>query len=71
VEPEITKDRTWRAGYARLAKLGLTYEGWCYHPQLPELAALARAYPDVTIILNHVGGFLGVGPYAARRAEEF
>jgi predicted TIM-barrel fold metal-dependent hydrolase len=71
VEPEITKNATWRQGYAVLGKLGLTYEGWCYHPQIPELAALARAYPDVTIILNHVGGFLGVGPYASRRAEEF
>ncbi len=71
VEPEITKDATWREGYTVLGKLGLTYEGWCYHPQLPELTALARACPDVTIILNHVGGFLGVGPYASRRAEEF
>lgn len=71
VEPGITKDATWREGYAVLGRLGLTYEGWCYHPQIPELTALARAYPDVTIILNHVGGFLGVGPYASRRAEEF
>ena len=39
VEPGITKDPTWRAGFARLAPLGLTFEGWCYHPQLPELTA--------------------------------
>jgi len=71
VEPEITRNATWRQGYQMLGKLGLTYEGWCYHPQLPELTALARAFPDVTIILNHVGGCLGVGPYATRRAEEF
>ncbi|MBN8899041.1 MAG: amidohydrolase, partial [Rhodospirillales bacterium] len=67
----ISKDPTWRAGFARLAPLGLTFEGWCYHPQLPEITDLARSFPETTIILNHVGGFLGVGPYAARRAEEF
>ena len=27
--------------------------------------------PDTTIILNHVGGILGVGPYAGRREEIF
>jgi hypothetical protein len=31
-------DATWRAGFARLAPLNLTFEGWLYHPQLLELA---------------------------------
>ena len=60
-----------RAGFSRLAKLGLTFEAWGYHPQIGEFVELARAFPDTTLILNHVGGFLGVGPYASRRAEEF
>jgi predicted TIM-barrel fold metal-dependent hydrolase len=30
---------------------------------------LARAFPNTTIILNHVGGILGVGPYAGHRSE--
>ena len=67
----ISKQATWRAGFSRLAKLGLTFEGWCYHPQIPEIADLAKAFPDTTIILNHVGGVLGVGPYALRKADEF
>jgi L-fuconolactonase len=67
----ISRDAAWRAGFAQLAKLGLTFEGWCYHPQIPEITALARAFPDTTIILNHVGGFLGVGPYSSRVKEEF
>jgi L-fuconolactonase len=71
IEEGISRDTTWRAGFSRLAKLGLTFEGWCYHPQLPEITALARAFPDTTIILNHVGGFLGVGPYSSRTKEEF
>jgi len=71
VAPGISRDATWRAGFSRLAKLGLTFEGWCYHPQLSEMTALAQTFPDTTIILNHVGGFLGVGPYASRVKEEF
>src|SRR5207237_7454641 len=64
-------DATWRAGFARLAPLNLTFEAWLYHPQLLELAQLARAFPQTTIILNHVGGPLGIGPYANKKEETF
>ena len=37
--------------------------------QLPELAELAKAVPDLTIILNHVGGLLREGVYANRDDE--
>ncbi|HKM72947.1 MAG TPA: amidohydrolase family protein [Stellaceae bacterium] len=60
-------DPTWRAGFARLAPLGLTFEAWLYHPQLPDLADLARAFPQTTIVLNHVGGPVGIGPYKDKR----
>src|SRR5262245_66390030 len=40
-----------------------------YFPQLPELADFARAVPDLTIILNHIGGMLRVGPYGNRDDE--
>src|SRR6267154_5904837 len=62
---------TWRAGFARLAPLKLTFEAWLYHTQLMELADLARAFPQTTIILNHVGGPLGIGPYADKKQETF
>ena len=64
-------DAMWRAGFARLAPLNLTFEAWLYHPQLMELADLARAFPQTTIILNHVGGPLGTGPYADKKQETF
>jgi L-fuconolactonase len=60
-----------RAGLARLSALGLSFDAWVFHPQLSELTELARALPDLTIVLDHVGGPLGVGPYAGRRAEVF
>ena len=64
-------DPTWRAGFSRLAPLGLTFEAWLDHPQVTELADLARAYPQATIVLDHVGGALGIGPYEDKKAETF
>ena len=52
-----------RAGARILSRMGMSLEGWMYFPQLPELADFARAVPDLTIILNHIGGLLRVGPY--------
>lgn len=67
----LMRDTRFRAGLACLHKYGLSFEAWVYHPQLPELAALARAVPEVPMILNHAGGLLGVGPYAGKREEVF
>jgi L-fuconolactonase len=49
-----------------LAKMGLTLDNSLYHPQLAELADFARAVPELTIVLNHIGGLVRVGPYAHR-----
>jgi predicted TIM-barrel fold metal-dependent hydrolase len=69
VPPHLLRDAKFREGFAELAPLGLAFESWQYHPQLPDAIDLARAFPETTIILNHVGGVLGVGPYAGRRQE--
>ena len=58
-----------RAGARVLARMGLSLEGWMFFPQLPELADFAQAVPDLTIVLNHIGGLLRVGPYAHRDDE--
>jgi predicted TIM-barrel fold metal-dependent hydrolase len=39
--------------------MGLSFDAWLYHPQIGELADLARAFPDTRIVLNHVGGAVG------------
>ena len=58
-----------RAGARVLAKMGFSLEGWMYFPQMPELAAFAKAVPDLPIILNHIGGLLREGPYANKDDE--
>ena len=64
-------DPKFREGFAHLAPRGLSFEGWCYHTQLAELTELARSFPDTTIILDHFGGPIGVGPYAGQQDEVF
>lgn len=64
-------DPRFREGFAELAPRALGFEAWCYHPQIPDLTDLAHAFPDTTIVLNHFGGPLGVGPYADRRDAVF
>ncbi len=60
----LMNDATFRAGFAQLAPLGLSFDAWLFHPQIPELTSLARAFPETSIILDHFGGPLGIGPYA-------
>ena len=60
-----------REGFAELGKRGMTFDAWLYHPQIPELTALARAFPEQPIVFDHFGGPLGIGPYAGKRAEIF
>ena len=60
-----------RAGFAQLAPRRLTFEAWCYHRQIPDVTALARAFPDTTIVLDHFGGPVGIGSYAGRAHEVY
>ena len=67
----LLRDKTFREGFAQLAPLGLSFDAWLFHPQLPELTDLARAFPDTVIVLNHFGGPLGIGPYAGQADAVF
>lgn len=58
-------DARFRAAFACLASRDLAFEAWLYHSQLSDLDALAAAFPDTRIMLDHVGGPIGIGPYAA------
>jgi predicted TIM-barrel fold metal-dependent hydrolase len=64
-------DPTFRKGFASLARLGLSFDAWLFHPQIGELTDLARAFPDTRIVLDHCGGPIGIGSYANRRDEIF
>jgi L-fuconolactonase len=67
----LLMDTSFRKGFACLAPLGLSFDAWLLEPQLSDLIDLARAFPDTSIILDHVGTPLGIAAYAGRRHERF
>jgi len=69
--PGLYLDNAFREGFSCLAPLGLSFDAWLLEPQLPELLDLARAFPETTLVLDHVGTPLGIGAYAGRRDERF
>ena len=78
-DPKIATPRTmgpglmygpkFREGFACLARHGLVYDAWQFFHQLPDLADLANAFPDTTIILDHFGTPLHTGPYQGKREK--
>lgn len=62
-------DARYLAGVRKLGAMGYTYDAFVYHPQLLELAGVARACSDTPMVIDHMGGFLGTGPYKGRREE--
>lgn len=69
--PHMTDSAEFRAGFAHLAPLGLSFEGWIFFHQMPRLAALARAFPETSIVLNHCGGVVRIHRYADQRNDVF
>jgi predicted TIM-barrel fold metal-dependent hydrolase len=69
--PGLLADKTFREGIAVLSRLGLSFDARTYHPQIDELANLAGAFPDLKIVINHVGGPIGTGVYNGKRNEVF
>lgn len=67
----LLRDSAFRSGFTELAKRNLSFDAWLFHPQLSDVADLADAFPDTPIILNHLGGRLGIGPFALRFEDEF
>ncbi|VTU31961.1 putative metal-dependent hydrolase of the TIM-barrel fold protein [Variovorax sp. PBL-H6] len=68
---DLLQDAKFREGYAVLGRMGLSFDAWVYHPQLPQLIELVDAVPATPVVLNHLGGRAGLGPYAGRHDDVF
>ncbi|MGC4250043.1 MAG: amidohydrolase family protein [Sphingobium sp.] len=71
VSEDMLATPAFRAGFRQLASLGLSFDAWLFFHQLPRLTELARAFPEVPIVVDHCGGILGIGPYEGIRDEVF
>lgn len=65
---KLSETEAFREGFSVLGDMNLSFDAWCYFEQIPEIVALARDFPEVTIIVDHFAGPLGLGPY--RNKEE-
>jgi L-fuconolactonase len=71
MQPGLYLRPDFRAGLARLSALGLSLDAWGFHPQMPDIVDLARAFPGSNIVVGHCGGPLGYGRYAGKQNEVF
>ena len=53
--PDLMESRQWLAGFSRLAPLGLSFDLQLYWPQMDMALALAKAFPETAIVLEHFG----------------
>ncbi|MFT4561495.1 MAG: L-fuconolactonase [Gammaproteobacteria bacterium] len=67
----LYEDAAFREGFSVLADMGLCFDAYQYHTQTKGLTALAKAFPSVNIVNDHLGTPLGVGPYAGKSEEVF
>jgi L-fuconolactonase len=59
----LYRNADFRRGLRLLASHDLTFDAWHYHHQNEDFLQLAQAVPEATLILDHFGTPLGVGPY--------
>ncbi len=69
--PGVLREPATHDALACVQRLGLVLDLWVFHTQLAETVDVCRAFPDLPVIINHVGGPIGVGPYAGKREEIF
>jgi predicted TIM-barrel fold metal-dependent hydrolase len=64
--PDLYRDAAFREGFAVLSEMGLVFDTYQYHTQLPYLTELSRAFPETTFVLDHLATPVAVGPYGGR-----
>jgi L-fuconolactonase len=67
----LYESAAFREGYAQLGKFNLSFDAWLLEPQLPQLIDLARRFPQIPVVLDHVGTPLGIATYEGKREQRF
>ena len=62
-EPHLYLNKKFLKGFEHLARMNLSFDAWVYSTQLPDVIALAKQFPETSIVLDHFGTPAGLfGP---------
>jgi len=67
----LYQSAAFREGYAQLGKFNLSFDAWLLEPQLPQLIDLVQHFPQIPVVLDHVGTPLGIATYEGKREQRF
>jgi predicted TIM-barrel fold metal-dependent hydrolase len=67
--PHLYLDSGFSDGLKRLTSMGLSFDASIYHPQIPDVTAMARAHPNANIVVIHSASPVGHASYAGKEAE--
>jgi len=62
-EKSMALTQTFQEGIALLEKYDFSFDTWLYHTQLDDLCAIAKKFPNLCIITDHVALPLGIGRF--------
>jgi predicted TIM-barrel fold metal-dependent hydrolase len=66
-DPGLLRQPRFQAGLSRVGARGLSFDLYVFQTQLADAVTTVRMFPDVSFVLNHLGGLIGVGPLAGRQ----
>ena len=69
--PGLLVSDAFQAGFRHLAPMGLSFDAWVLEPQLGDVLALARRFPDTAIVLDHCGTPLNIASYRGTLSAHF
>lgn len=69
--PEMMLRPVFEEGLVELSRRNMTFDAWLFQDQLPELVKVAKAVPDLVMVINHLGGPRGTGRYADQQDLAF
>lgn len=67
--PGLYLDPVFGKGLDVVTSMGLSFDASVFHPQIPDVTALARAHPDANIVLIHTGSPAGHSTYRGKERE--
>lgn len=71
LQPNILMRKAAREAIGCMEKLNLSLDLWVFYTQLDEVVDICRAFPGLTVVVNHTAGIVDRGPYASKQKEMF